>query len=138
MQRRKTRTRRLELGAALAAALCLAGCGAGAERRAAPQPKLPRPVAVELAQTSDAVADALEAGDDCTALALAQQLQQQTIAAMNDRRVPGPLQEPLQATVNDLAGRIQCITPPEEEDEERGRGKDKDKGKGKKHGEGDD
>jgi hypothetical protein len=136
LQRRKTRTRQLELGAALAAALalCLAGCGAG-ERRAAPQPKLPRPVGVALAQTSDAVADALEAGDDCTALALAQQLQQQTITAINDRRVPGPLQDPLQTTVNDLAGRIQCIAPPED-DEERGRGKGK--GKGKKHGEGDD
>jgi hypothetical protein len=124
------------LGAALAAALCLAGCGAGAERRAAPQPLLPRPVAVALAQTSDAVADALEVGDDCTALALAQQLQQQTIAAINDRRVPGPLLEPLQTTVNDLAARIQCIAPPEEDDEDRGRGKGK--GKGKKHGEGDD
>jgi hypothetical protein len=123
---------------ALTAALCLAGCGGGGERRAAPQPKLPRPVAVALAQSSDAVADALEAGDDCTALTLAQQLQQQSIAAVNSGQVPAPLQEPLQATVNDLAGRIRCVAPPEEEDEERGRGKGKGKGKGKKHDEGDD
>jgi hypothetical protein len=136
LQRRKTRTRQLELGAALAAALCLAGCGAGAERRAAPQPKLPRPVAAALAQRSDAVADALGAGDDCTALTHARALQQQTIAAINAGRVPGPLQEPLQTTVNDLARRIRCVAPPPVEDEDRGRGKGK--GKGKKHGEGDD
>jgi hypothetical protein len=134
LQRRKTRTRQLELGTALVALLCLAGCGGGAERRAAPQPKLPRPVAAELAQSSDAVADALEAGDECLALTLAQTLQQQTIAAINARQVPTPLQEPLQATVNDLAGRIQCVTPTEEDEDEQGRGKGKAKGKGKKHG----
>jgi hypothetical protein len=138
LQRRKTRTRQLELGAALAAALCLAGCGGSAERRAVPQPKLPRPVAVALAQSSDAVADALEAGDDCGALTFAQALQQQTIAEINAGRVPGPLQEPLQTTVNDLAGRIHCVEPPAEDDEEPGRGKGKGEGKGKKHGKEDD
>jgi hypothetical protein len=136
LQRRKTRTKQLELGVALAAALCLAGCGA-AERRVAPQPKFPRPLALALAQSSDRVAAALEAGDPCRALALAHTLQQQTIDAVNSPRVPGPFKEPLQATVNDLAGRIVCVVPPED-DTEKGHGKGKDKGKGKKHDKGDD
>ena len=122
------------------AALCLAGCGAGAERRAAPQPKLPRPLALTLAKSSDRVAAALDAGDPCRALVLAHALQQQTIAAVNSGRVPGPFHEPLQATANDLAGRIVCVAPPEDDDKGRGKGKGKgkDKGKGKKHDEGDD
>jgi hypothetical protein len=76
------------------AALCLAGCGGGEERRAAPQPKLPAPVAFELAQRSDAVAAALQAGDSCRALDEARQLQEDTIAAINKRRIPAPFQEP--------------------------------------------
>jgi len=79
------------------------------------------------------VADALDAGDSCRALALAQDLQQQTIAAINTGRVAGPLQEPLQNAVNDLAGRIQCVPPANEGDHGNGHGKGK-----QKHGEGND
>jgi hypothetical protein len=122
------------------AALCLAGCGGGGERHAAPQPKLPARVASELAQRSDAVAAALLAGDSCRALDEARALQQDTIAAVNDRRVPAPFQEPLLASVNDLLGRIVCVPPADEaeegdEKEEKGeddRGKGNDKNKGKK------
>ncbi len=117
------------MGAALAAALCLAGCGAGDEPRTAPQPTLPRSLALSLAQSSDGVVAALEAGDPCRALTLARALQQQTIAAVNAGRVPAPFLEPLQSTANDLAGRIVCVTPPEEDDEEQRRGKGKKKGK---------
>jgi hypothetical protein len=138
LQRRKIRATRRELGAALAAALCLAGCGSGAERHAAPQPKLPRQLASALAQQSDAVATALEAGDGCRARQLAASLQQQTIAAVNTGRVPAPFLEPLQDRVNDLSSRIEC-TPPAEDDEHAGdRGKGKRKGKNKKHGKGHD
>lgn len=127
-------TRRRDLGATLAAVLCLAGCGSGAERNAAPQPRLHRQLATALAGRSDLVAQALDAGDTCEALRLAQDLQRQTIAAINAGRVPAPLQEPLQDRVNDLAGRIPCVrTPPDE----HGKGKGEGKGK-KKHGEGDD
>ena len=131
MQRRKTRTRRPELGAALAAALCLAGCGSGSQHRAAPQPKLPQSVAATLASRSDEVARALTAGDFCRALSLAQQLQQATIAAINAGRIPGAFQEQLGSTVGDLVSRIQCV--PVENKHDRG----KHKGKHKKHGEGD-
>lgn len=126
-------TRRRDLGAALAAALCLAGCGSDAERNAAPQPRLHRQLATALAERSDGVAQALRGGDNCQALRLAQDLQRQTIAAINAGRVPAALQEPLQDRVNDLAGRIQCAPPPAE----HGKGKGEGKGK-KKHGKGDD
>jgi hypothetical protein len=116
LQRRKTRTRRSELSAALAAALVLAGCGSGEQRRAAPQPKLPRGVAAELAARSDQVAGALDRGDPCNALEEAKRLQQDAIRAINDRRVPGPFQEQLGAAVNDVISRIQC-TPPAGDDE---------------------
>ena len=89
------------MGAALAAALWLAGCGSGSEQRAAPppQPRLPQPVAAVLASSSDGVAQALRAGDPCRALTLAQQLQQQTVTAINAQRVPSVFQEQLGSTV---------------------------------------
>jgi transcriptional regulator GlxA family with amidase domain len=116
LQRRKTRTKRPELGAALVAAFCLAGCGSGSEHRVAPQPQLPAPVASALASRSDEVAQALAGGDQCRALSLAQQLQQETIAAINARRVPRAFQEQLGSTVADLVSRIRCVPavkPPE-------------------------
>lgn len=125
------RTNTRELGAALVAAFCLAGCGTSAQQRATPQPKLPRPLAAALAQRSDAVAQALDAGDTCQAVVLAQELQQQTISAINAGRVQAPLQEPLLARVNDLVERIQCM-PPAEDKHDRGKGRGKGK---KKHGE---
>jgi hypothetical protein len=130
VQRRKTRTRVPELGAALAVALCLAGCGSGSERRAAPQPKLPAPVASALASRSDEVAQALAGGDHCQALTLAQQLQQETIAAINAGRVPGAFQEQLSSTVGDLVSRIQCVPVSKPRDDGKHKGKDKKKHKG--------
>jgi hypothetical protein len=130
LQRRKTRTRRPELGAALAAALCLAGCGSGSERRVAPQPKLPAPVASALASRSDEVAQALAGGDHCRALTLAQQLQDETIAAVNAGRVPGAFQEQLGSTVADLVSRIQCVPAAKPLDSGKHKGKHKKKHKG--------
>jgi sugar/nucleoside kinase (ribokinase family) len=111
LRRRKTRTRPLELGAAVAVALCLSGCG-GAKRAAPHPPTLPRSLAAALAGQSDAVADALGAGDSCRALTLARQLQRETIAAINRGRVSGSLQEDLTGAVNDLAARVTCVPPP--------------------------
>ena len=127
MQRRKTRTKRPELGAALAAALCLAGCGSGSEHRVAPQPKLPEPIASALASRSDEIAHALAGGDQCRALSLAQHLQQETISAINAGRVPGAFQEQLGSTVGDLLSRIQCVpaVKPPESGKHKGKGKKK-------------
>jgi hypothetical protein len=137
LPRRKTRTRHPELVAALAAALWLAGCGGDEERQAAPPPRLPGPIASQLAERSDAVAAALDGGDSCRARDEALHLQQETIAAIKARRVPAPFQEPLAGSVNDLVSRIVCSPPPggeEEEDDEGegGRGRGKGKGKDKK------
>ena len=112
------------------AVLCLAGCGNGSKPRAAPQPKLPQVVAAALASRSDEVDQALTAGDSCRALSLAQQLQRETVAAINQRRVPGAFQEQLGSTVGDLVSRISCVPVTNTHD------KGKHKGKGK-HGEGD-
>ena len=125
MQRRKTRTRRPELGAALVAAFCLAGCGSGSEPRVAPQPKLPATVAAALASRSDEVAQALAGGDDCRALSLAQQLQQETIAAINAGRIPGVLQEQIGSTVGELVARIRCVPPATSHDNGKHKGKEK-------------
>ena len=130
MQRRKTQTRRPELGAVLVAALCLAGCGSGSEQRVAPQPRLPAPVASALASRSDEVARALAGGDHCRALTFAQQLQRETVAAINAGRVPGAFQEHLSSTVGDLVSRIRCV--PVATPLDNGKHKDKDKHK-KKH-----
>jgi hypothetical protein len=135
LQRRKIRTKRLELGAALVAALCLAGCGGGADLPAPVRPKLPAELATQLAERSDRVAAALAAGDACGALGEATALQQATVQAINARQVPAALQEDLSGTVNDLAGRIHCV-PAQQQDEgerdEHGKGPGKHEGKGKK------
>ena len=134
MRRRKTRTRRPELGAAALAALCLSGCGADAERAAPQPPTLPRALAASLAARSDAVANAIAEGDSCRARTLARQLQRDTITAVNRGRVDARLQEELTSAVNDLAGRVTCVPPPpppQEEDDDRGRGKHEGKGHGK-------
>ena len=130
VQQRKIRTKGPEVGATLAVALCLAGCGSGSERRTTPQPKLPAPVASALASRSDEVAQALAGGDHCRALALAEQLQQETIKAINAGRVPGALQEQLGSTVGDLVSRIQCVPVSKPPDDGKHKGKDKKKHKG--------
>ena len=135
MRRRKTRTRRLELGAALAAALTLSACSGA--RHAAPPPTISRPLASSLATQSDAVAAALAAGDSCRALTLARTLRQRTIAAINQHRVDAALQEQLSSAVNALVVRVHCAPPPvapvreDKHDQEHGQGKHR--GHDKKH-----
>jgi hypothetical protein len=95
----------------------LAGCGGHGKRTTGmAQPKLPRAVARDLARRSELVAVRLEAGDPCGALAAAKDLQLQTIAAVNRREVPGPLQEPLGAAAASLTVRIHCAVPIERHD----------------------
>lgn len=106
-------------------------------------------MASELAQRSDAVAAQLDGGDPCGALAEAQSLQQETIAAINEGRVPPRYQEELSSAVAALAASIACEPPPppapaddddeDEKDEKEKDEKDDDKdddedGKGKKKG----
>lgn len=103
-------------------------------------------MAESLAARSDAVADRLEAGDECAARAEAEALQAATIAAVNDRRVPRRYQEELLGSVNALVESIECVPPPapaapsgdghEDGDEDERGGKKK--GKKKKKDEEDD
>jgi hypothetical protein len=137
LRRRKTRTRRLELGAALAAALTLTACGGTQHAAPPPPPTISRSLASSLAAQSDAVAAALAAGDSCRALTLARTLQQRTIAAINQHRVDSALQEQLSSAVNALVVQVHCAPPPvapvheDKHDEEHGHGKHK--GHDKKH-----
>jgi hypothetical protein len=137
---------------ALACAL-LAGCG-GEER--APAPKLPAGLAQSLAARSERVAEKLEADDACGARAEAEALQAETIAAVNERRIPRRFQEELLGSVTALAESIECVRPPatdepdevaededatddgeEDDDEDEGEGRGKGKGKGESKGKGD-
>ena len=115
------------------AAAVLVGCGGHSRRAAPPPPKLPLALVQQLAARSDDVAHKLDARDDCGALTSAQQLQQETIAAINQRRVPPALQEPLSSASNDLVRRIHCTAP----SKDHGKGKGKGEGNGKHGGEGD-
>jgi hypothetical protein len=120
------------------AALCLSACGGEAKRAAPPPPSLPRVLAATLAARSDAVAAALAQGDGCRARMAAQQLQHETIAAINAGRIAAPLQEELSGAVNDLAARVTCVPPPAATSDEDEHPKHKGKGhEKKKHGEDD-
>jgi hypothetical protein len=127
MTRRQTKTRTRWLSfLALAALLILGGCGGGEENEP-PRPTIQRAVAEQLASTSDAIADALDQGDVCTAAGLADDLNAQVIDAINARQIPPAFQEDLQARANELVNTVNCPPPPEEEEEE-----EKDDGKGGK------
>jgi hypothetical protein len=105
--------REIKATAAAAGVLFLGGCGKAADHTTSPPPTLERRLATDLATRSDAVADALAAGDSCQAAALAGELQRKTIDAINRGQVAPLLQEPLSTSVNDLVARVQCVPPPE-------------------------
>ena len=115
---------------ALLLLLTLAACG-GEARRA--EPRLPAPVAAELATYADDTAAFAAAGDPCAARERAVALQRATIAAINAHRVPAELQEPLQGAVNDLLHRLTC-PPPAASAPEEPKGKEKKPKKGKEEG----
>ena len=124
MLRRNTHRRSI---AACAAVLSLGACGGGGRQHAPSPPTLSRSLAQALAARTDAVTAALAAGDSCRASALAQRLQQDTIAAINSGRVAAGLQEQLSGAVNDLVGRIVCVPAPAQEEHGRGKHKGQDK-----------
>jgi hypothetical protein len=97
----------------VAAVGCGGDDGGGAGAQAAPQ--LPAALAADLATRSDAVAERLDANDPCAARAEAEVLQEETIAAVNDGRVPARYQEELTGAVNSLVASIECplqVEPP--------------------------
>ncbi len=82
----------------------LAGCGGERE----PAPRLPLGLAADLALSTDAIGDRLDAGDPCGAKSVSFQLQSDAIAAVNARRVPQDLQEELLSRVTALVESIVC------------------------------
>jgi hypothetical protein len=118
----------------LLALVVLAGCGGS--RSAAPEPTLPAPLAARLAASADETARLAAAGDGCGARKQALALRGATVAAINTHQVPGPLQEPLQASASDLVSRIACTPPPAQSTTDEGDGKKHGEAKGKGHGKG--
>ena len=89
--------------AALLVTLALAGCGGSAKPPAAAKPPLlPHALAQTLAMRANAVAQALERGDGCTALADATGLQNAVAQAIAAHEVPVRLQPTLSATADSL------------------------------------
>jgi hypothetical protein len=94
--------------------LLAAGCGGGkgTATTTAATPRIPAAVATDLRQRAEAVASALDAGDECAAQARARALVQAVASAVNRKQIPRPLLEPLTSSANDLAARITCTPLP--------------------------
>jgi hypothetical protein len=82
--------------------------------------------AEQLASASDAVADALDAGDVCGAAGLADELNGQVVDAINAAQIPSAYQEDLQARANELVNEVNCPHTTTEEEKPK---KDKKKKK---------
>lgn len=96
----------------LVALVLVAGCGGSRQRAEAPTPpRLPHALAQSWSRQASAIAASLAASDGCRAEQQAGRLRAEVIAAINARRVPQPLLEPLTSAVNALPERITC-TPP--------------------------
>ena len=123
--------RKLLIVIALGAALAPTSCG-GSDQSSAEEPRLPRALASDLAETSEAIADALDAGDVCGAAGLADQLKDAVDAAVAAGRVPAEFRGELEQAALDLQNGVNCEAPPEEEDGEEG--EEGENGEGKKKG----
>ena len=113
---------------ALGAALASASCG-GSSQSSAEEPKLPPALASGLAERSEAIADALDAHDECGAANLADDLKDAVDAAVASGRIPPEFQGELEETTVELQNGINCTEEPEKKHEDKG----KDKGKKKGH-----
>jgi hypothetical protein len=112
--------------AVLCLAIALAGCGGGSTSPTTAQAELPRAVADELASKSEAIADALDAGDICKAAQAADELKNAVEAALAGGQVPAVFQSELERNATDLQNEVNCE---EKKHEDRG------KKKGQKHNE---
>jgi len=94
------------------AVLALSGCGGSQQPPAvvAKPPHIPRALAHTWAAQANAVAQALAAGDGCTALAHANELR--AAVTSSESRVPLRLRATLTSVVAALPGRITCNPAP--------------------------
>lgn len=129
---------RLLAAASAAAVLLCAGCGGSSRAPRPAAPQLPRALAQAWSREARAIAEALDAGDACTAKQRSQQLRSEVIAAVNAESVPPRFLEPLTSAVNALPERIVCTPPapaqpPAEPPKDHGKHKGEHKHE-KKHG----
>jgi hypothetical protein len=110
-------------------AVGLAGCGGAHVTQRPKAPHLPRALAQQWSAQADRIAAALAEGDGCSARNDAEALRTQVIAAVNARRIPPRLLEPLTSAVNSLPGRIACAPPaaPAPKPKPHGKGHDRPK-----------
>jgi hypothetical protein len=115
---------------ALGAALATTSCG-GSSQSSAETPRLPRALASDLADRSEAIADSLDAGDVCGAAILADDLVDAVGSAVAEGRVPAQFRRELEETAAELQNGVNC--PEEEPEEEDNEGEENGKGKKKGH-----
>ncbi len=129
---------RLRAGTLAALSLvAVAACGGSAQPQAEERP-LPRALASDLADKSEAIAAALDAGDQCGAAHLADELQDAVEAAVADGRIPAEFQGELEEAALDLQNGVNCVVEEEDPGTTETKDKGKDEGKGKKKGHEDD
>jgi len=113
-------------------ALALAACGGdGEQEQTAPTPRIDAAIAQPLADRSENVARLLDSGNRCAAAAEAAQLEQEVIAAINDRAIPDVYLEDLGSVAHEIVAQVPPCEQPRDEDDEGKKGKKKDKKKDK-------
>jgi hypothetical protein len=90
--------------------LALAACGGGGDARPE-EPSLPRGVAEQLAQESEAIAEKLEAGDVCGGAQQADTLVDSVEQAIAAGDVPDEFQAELTANAQELQNDVNCPQP---------------------------
>jgi hypothetical protein len=110
--------------AALAVLLAAAGCGSASSGES--QSSIPESVAGRLADQSESIAAALEAGDDCGAAQQADDLRHAADEAISTGQIPTVYQDDLEAAVTSLQNTVNCARPEEDsQGDEHGNGKAK-------------
>jgi hypothetical protein len=94
------------------AVLALAACGGNGGDAAPDEPGLPPGLAERLAKESEAVADKLDAGDQCGAAEQADVLEDAVEQAIAEGNVPDPFQAELTAAAKKLQNDVNCPQQP--------------------------
>jgi len=114
---------RLACLASLAIVLAVAGCG-GSTPTQSDSSAIPRSAADKLADQSESIAAAWEAGDTCGAAQQADDLRHAVEDALAAGEIPAAYQDELEAAVENLQNTANC-TEEGDEDKEHGKGKAK-------------
>jgi hypothetical protein len=93
------------------AVVLLAACGGGSGQTSTTG--LSRSLARDLAARADAVAAALDRGDQCSAYRLGQALVRRVTAVRQEGRIPAQLDRALTTSVGALQARLSCPPPPQ-------------------------